>query len=173
MGIHRIRREAQQVLKLAEESVRLASDHGFPFWLAEARMLEGWALSERGEADAGLAQLERGLTEFLDTGALMDRPRWLSMLAEARAKCNRPEAGLQAVSQGTVVQESGERFYEARLLGLQGDLLLLRGAANAEAEAETCYLKSLEVARQQGAKGWELRTATSLARLWARQGRRR
>ena len=65
------------------------------------------------------------------------------------------------------------RFYEARLLGLQGDILLLRGGANAENDAETAYLKSLEVARQQGAKAWELRTATSLTRLWGLQGRTR
>lgn len=172
--IYRIRRDAQQVLRLAKESMRLASEHGFPFWMAEARMLEGWALSEQGEADAGLAQLEQGLTEFLNTGALMDRPRWLSVLAEAHVKCNQPEAGLRAVAQAlAIVQESGERFYEARLLGLQGDILILRDGANAGTEAESCYLKSLEVARQQGAKGWELRTATSLAKLWGLQGRAR
>ena len=53
------------------------------------------------------------------------------------------------------MDETGERFYEARLLGLQGDILLLRGGVNAERDAETAYLKSLEVARQQGAKVWE------------------
>jgi predicted ATPase len=172
--IHHTRREPQQVLKLAKESMRLASEHGFPFWLAEARMMEGWARCEQGAAHAGLAQLQRGFTEFLDTGALMDRPRWLSVLAEAHAKCNQPDAGLRALTQGLIlVDETGERFYEARLLGLQGDILLLRGGANAENDAETAYLKSLEVARQQGAKAWELRTATSLTRLWGLQGRTR
>ena len=172
--IHHIRREPEQVLKLAKESMRLASEHGFPFWLAEARMMEGWTQCEQGTAQAGLAQLQQGFTEFLDTGALMDRPRWLSVLAEAHAKCNQPDAGLRALTQALiVVDETGERFYEARLLGLQGDILLLRGGVNAEREAETAYLKSLEVARQQGAKIWELRTATSLTRLWAMQGRTR
>jgi predicted ATPase len=172
--IHHIRREPQQVLKLARESMRLASEHGFPFWLAEARMMEGWAQCEQGAAHVGLRQLQQGFTEFLDTGALMDRPRWLSVLAEAHAKCNQPDAGLRALTQGLiVVDETGERFYEARLLELQGDILLLRGGVNAEREAETEYLKSLEVARQQGAKVWELRTATSLARLWGLQGRTR
>ena len=108
--IHRIRREAQHVLRLADEAVQLAGDHGFPFWLAEARMLKGWALSERGEPAKGLAQLESGLAEFLDTGALMDRPRWLSVLAEARGKCNEFNSGLQAVSQGlAVLKKSDER----------------------------------------------------------------
>ena len=117
--------------------------------------------------------MQQGFTEFLDTGALMDRPRWLSVLAEAHAKCNQPDAGLQALTQGLiVVDETGERFYEARLLGLRGDMLLLRGGVNA-GEAETAYLKSLEVARRQEAKGWELRAAISLTRLWRLQGRTR
>src|SRR2546430_13931467 len=172
--IHHTRREPQQVLKLAKESMRLASEHGFPFWLAEARMMEGWVRCDQRAAHAGLEQLQQGFTELLDTGALMDRPRWLSGLAEAHAKCNQPDAGLRALTQGLIlVDETGERFYEARLLGLQGDILLLRGGANAENDAETAYLKSLEVARQQGAKVWELRTATSLTRLWGLQGRTR
>jgi predicted ATPase len=170
--IHHIRREPQQVLKLVKESTQLASEHGFPFWLAEAGMMKGWAECEQGAAHAGLAQVQQGFTKFLDTGALMDRPRWLSVLAEAYAKCSQPDAGLRALTQGLiVVDETGERFYEARLLGLQGDMLLLRGGVNAERDAETAYLKSLEVARQQGAKVWELRTATSLTRLWRLQGR--
>jgi predicted ATPase len=172
--IHHTRREPQHASKLAKESMRLASEHGFPFWLAEARMMEGWAQCEQGAARAGLAQLQQGFTEFLDTGALMDRPRWLSVLAEAHARCNQPNAGLRAVTQGLiVVDETGERFYQARLLGLQGEILLLRGGVNAERDAETAYLKSLEVARQQGAKVWELRTATRLTRLWGLQGRAR
>jgi predicted ATPase len=137
-------------------------------------MMEGWAQCEQGAACAGLAQLQQGFTEFLDTGALMDRPRWLSVLAEAHARCNQPDAGLRALTQGLIVlDETGERFYQARLLGLQGDILLLRGGVNAERDAETAYLKSLEVSHQQGAKVWELRTATSLTRLWGLQGRAR
>ena len=135
-------------------------------------MLEGWARCEQGEGDAGLALVKQGFAEFLDTGALMDRPRWLSVLAETHAACRRPQAGLQAVEQGlSVARRSGERFYEARLLGLRGDLLIMGDEAGAQAEAQDCYLRSLELARWQGAKDWELRTAIRLAKLWAQQGK--
>src|SRR5262245_13002964 len=89
------------------KSTRLNSSH-FPYttlfrsWLAEARMMEGWAQSEQEAAHAGLRQLQQGFTEFLDTGALMDRPRWLSVLAEVHAKCNQPDAGLRALTQGLI-----------------------------------------------------------------------
>jgi predicted ATPase len=63
-----------------------------------------------------------------------------------------------------------ERFYEAELYRLKGDLLVaLSGAQHVEAEA--CFRQALEVARHQQAKSLELRTATSLSRLWQRQGR--
>ena len=98
--IHHTRREPQQALELAKESATM-SEQQVSFWLAEARMMEGWAQCEQGAACAGLAQLQQGFTEFLDTGALMDRPRWLSVLAEAHARCNQPDAGLRALTQGS------------------------------------------------------------------------
>lgn len=50
-------------------------------------------------------------------------------------------------------------------------MLLQAAASNAQPEAESCYHQAIEIARQQNAKSWELRAATSLARLWQRQGR--
>ena len=163
--IHHTRREPQQALELAR--IDATGERARVSVLAGRGQNDGRLGPMRtGAACAGLAQLQQGFTEFLDTGALMDRPRWLSVLAEAHARCNQPDAGLRPFQGLIVVDETGERFYQARLLGLQGDILLLRGGVNAERDAETAYLKSLEVSRQQGAKVWELRTATSLTRLW-------
>jgi predicted ATPase len=71
----------------------------------------------------------------------------------------------------TLVDTTGERWYEAELHRLTGALWLSQ-SADKSAEAETCFHKALEVAREQRAKAWELRTATSLARLWQQQGKR-
>jgi len=68
-----------------------------------------------------------------------------------------------------LVEDTGERYVEAEIRRSEGNLLL---AENGSAEAETCYLKALEVARAQEARSLELRAATSLARLWGEQGRR-
>lgn len=65
------------------------------------------------------------------------------------------------------LEKSGERIAEADTYRVKGDLLLLSGTG----EAEECYRQSLDIARQQGAKSWELRTAMSLARLWRKQGK--
>ena len=67
---------------------------------------------------------------------------------------------------------TNERFYEAEIYRVKGELLLKHGGSNTAAEAETCFRQALDIARVQSAKSWELRAATSLARLWRDQGQR-
>ncbi len=74
-----------------------------------------------------------------------------------------------------MVQETGERAWEAELYRLKGELTLQSGvereACEVQKEAEECFDKAIDMARQQQAKSWELRSATSLARLWQQQGK--
>jgi predicted ATPase len=70
-----------------------------------------------------------------------------------------------------VINDTGERRWEAELYRLQGELLLAR-ATGQDTEAETCFRQALDIARRQQAKSWELRAAMSLARLWQRRGKR-
>ena len=69
------------------------------------------------------------------------------------------------------MHKTGERFCEADLYRLKGELLLVCSAEN-NGEAETCFQHALTVARRQQARSWELRAATSLSRLWQHQGKR-
>ncbi len=83
-----------------------------------------------------------------------------------------PEEGLAALGEALVhIEESGERYLEADVYRVKAELLLIQVPSDA-AEAEASLHKALEVARSQSAKSWELRAATSLARLWQRQGKR-
>jgi predicted ATPase len=142
--------------------------------LAESIIVQGWALAQTGAAAQGLEVLRNGLDDFLATGAEMDRPRWLATLAETYGRNGLPDAGLTTLDDALAAMEStGERFYEARLYGLRGIMLLQRSGSHAAAEAENCFLSSLRVARQQDAKSWELSAAISFARLWCEQGKRR
>jgi len=70
-----------------------------------------------------------------------------------------------------MVAETGERFYEAELYRIRGELLLTQAAPD-EAGAEASFRKAIEVAQHQSAKSLDLRAAASLARLWQRQGKR-
>src|SRR5262249_60018611 len=98
----------------------------------------------------------------------------LAALAEALGRAGEADEGLSAVDEGLAfARDKGERFFEAELHRLRGELLLLRPKAQAagQAGAEACFHQALEVACRQQAKSWELRAAMSLSRLYQRQGR--
>jgi predicted ATPase len=94
----------------------------------------------------------------------------LGSLAEAQAKAGHPEEGLSTLAEAlALVEQTGERHWEAELYRLRAELLLMQGE---ESEAEASLQRAIEVAKRQQAKSWELRATVSLARLWRRQGRR-
>src|SRR5262252_4484164 len=83
-----------------------------------------------------------------------------------------PEAGLTALAEAlTLVNTTGERWYESEIYRLKGELLLHQSLDN-QADVENCFHQAMTVAQNQQAKSWELRAATSLARLWQQQGKR-
>jgi predicted ATPase len=93
------------------------------------------------------------------------------MLAEAYGQERQVEAGLAALSEAlAAVHATGERWGEAELYRLRGELLLMLPHHDTH-QAETCFQQALAVARRQQAKAWELRTAISLTRLWQQQGK--
>src|SRR5262249_51624607 len=96
----------------------------------------------------------------------------LALQAEAEEKNGQPEAGLRALHEAfTLVDTYETRWYEAEIYRLKGALLLAQSSDN-HTEAEHCFHHALAIARTQQAKSFELRTATSLARLWQSQGKR-
>ena len=140
--------------------------------------MRGWALTERyaepgvgqGQGEEGRAQIHQGLAAWGATGAKVIRPYGLALLAEASARAGQPETGLTRLDEAlAVVDDTGERRWEAELHRLKGELLLAYSAGH-DAEAATCFRQALDIARQQQAKSWELRAAMSLSRLWQQQG---
>ena len=105
-------------------------------------------------------------------GTELMMPLGLLMLAEACLKAGQAQEGLAAVADSlATVSRTGERFCEAEAHRMKGELLRMEGAD--EADVETCFLRAIELARQQRARSWELRAAMSLGRLWEEQGRQR
>ncbi len=101
----------------------------------------------------------------------MITPYWLALLADVHGRLGQAEEGLVATAEAlTEVARTGERFWEAELQRLTGQLLLQADPAN-QPEAEACFHRAIAIARSQKARSWELRAATSLARLWRDQGK--
>src|SRR5262249_57429387 len=132
---------------------RWGLEQGCRFWQAEAGVRGGWARAAQGRSSEGIVQLRNGVTDFLATGARMDKPRWLALLAEAYGINNQPDEGLEAVKEALrVVDETNECFFQARLCQLNGDLLLRKGLPDAEVAAESQFREALALAPRQEPK---------------------
>ncbi len=161
------RREPAQAKALADQCIELCRQQRFPFWMATAGVVSGWATALEGDADAGIEQIRDGLARWQQTGARLGVPMYLGMLAEALAAAGRADDGLAPLDVAvTMIESKGERFWSAELHRLRGQLLMSSGA---EGAAEDSYCKSLEIARSLRARSMELRAALSLARLWERR----
>jgi class 3 adenylate cyclase/predicted ATPase len=169
--VHQFRREGALTQARAEATIALATEQGFALWLALGPIVRGWALAEQGQAADGLVQLRQGLAAWK---AIEAHPRsyGLVLLASVYGKVGQPEEGLRVLTEAqTAAQATGERFWEAELSRLEGELLLAPSAEN-HAAVEACFQQALAVARRQQAKSLELRAAMSLAHLWQQQGKR-
>lgn len=172
--LRQFRREVPSTQELAQAAIRLCSEHGYPLWRPMGAILHGWALSESGQKpEERIAQMRQGLADLRATGAGLWQPCFLALIAEACSKVNRIDEGLTVLDQALgVVRERAERFYEAELHRLRGELLLRCNPAEISA-SETCFQTAIAIARNQQARSLELRAATSLARLWIERGERR
>ncbi len=183
--LHQLRREAQATRAIAERAVTLSTEQGFPFWAAAGTILRGWALAEeagssegRGQGQAAIAEIRRGITAWRAIGAVAVGPYYLGLLAEAYRGMGQPEAGLAALAEALeIANKNGERFYDAELYRLKGEFALQPGgqpppsqAQSPASESEGYFRQAIDIARRQGARSLELRAATSLARLLAHRG---
>jgi predicted ATPase len=170
--LYQVRREVDFAEEWADKNIAYATAQGFPYWRTLGSALKGWLLDQRGESELGIRLYEEGLHGYRATGSRLGLSWLLGLKGELLAKVGRIDEGLIAIEEAlSHVNETDERYYEAEAHRLKGELLLRRGGAGALAAAEPSFQKSLEVARSQQAKAWELRAATSLARLRASQGR--
>ena len=167
--VHIFRHEPLAAAGYAERTLRICEEHRIAQYHAIAVCVNGWALSASGESEKGLAQIAEGLDSY---GLGANQHMLLALQADAQLASGKPEAALASVAAGleAVEKAGGAPPLEAELHRLRGEALLT-GAGRAS-EAETAMQQGIDVARRQNAKSWELRAATSLARLWVEQGRR-
>ena len=134
-------------------------------------LLRGWALVQQGQAQEGIEQINQGMMARRATGAELSRYifwRCSPKLMEPEGNQRQDWAVLMEAL--TFAETTGERLHEPELYRLKGELLLAESPDN-HTEAKTCFHHALAIARNQQAKSFELRAATSMARLWQQQGK--
>ncbi|MDK1477812.1 adenylate cyclase, partial [Sinorhizobium sp. 6-117] len=169
--LSQLRGDWREARDRADSLITLARAQGSPHFLGAGTIVRGWTLAEMGELPAAITQVREGLASWQMTGARFLVPFFLSLLASVETHAGGARRGLDLLTDALVrARETGERWFEAELHRLTGELMLTLPAFD-RAEVEVQLQQAAELARGQSAGLWELRAATSLARLWIVQNR--
>jgi predicted ATPase len=167
-------REPDELLKRVTEADRVGRENNLPFMTqCFVPLYSGIGLIRKGQVAEGTALLERGISVWEQSGGRVASPGFKSILAEGMAQAGDLAGALVLIDEAIAqIERPGweERYYYAEALRIRAQLLTLKGDAEG---AERAYIASLDWARKQQAKSWELRTATSYARLMLERGRER
>jgi tetratricopeptide (TPR) repeat protein len=162
-------------LELAGEMIAdllaTANAHALMFWRSEGGCLEGVRLLRSGNLDGGLSRLRAELRGFPGNTLTVRYIGFLGELADALSQAGSHADARAAVDEALErCNRNSENWCIAELLRIQGEIVRRADGPHSANEAERCFLQSLEWAHRQGALAWELRSATSLARLRMDQG---
>jgi class 3 adenylate cyclase/predicted ATPase len=165
-------RDFHQARSLGREAARLSDEQGYPMLAELGRLVENWA---RGVAERDPGAIEPFLAAMSaagETGNQGAAPQMLAYLGEIQLRTGRLGEAAATLEGGlALAQHSGELFFDAELHRLKGETFSST-PERADEEAESEFRAALDVARSQGARSFELRAATSLARLWQSQHKR-
>jgi class 3 adenylate cyclase/predicted ATPase len=155
----------------AEELLAIATEQGFPFWIAHGGFLRDWASAEQGQGDNPRA-LRDDLEAILKPGAALILPYYYALVAQTFARHGERADAAQMLDQSlALLGRTGERWFEAEVHRLRGELHRSSAQPRDLPSAEACFHRAIEIARGQEARLWELRASLSLARLWQSQAR--
>jgi tetratricopeptide (TPR) repeat protein len=164
-------REPDKVLQFAREGEEVSARGAFEYQRAVCEMHAGWATAMQGRHDEGIEVMHRALRAIREIGVrAMMAPRMTAQLASVYAAAGRADEGLEVLASSPDRQLGQRRVRYSEIYRIEGDLHSLKSSPDL-ALAEACYKEAMEVAIQDEARTFELRSATSLARLWQSQGR--
>jgi predicted ATPase len=176
--LNHFRREYADVRARSETLIELSTEYGFPYWLAAGRMCLARVIAGEGHASGDQAVLASGLAMLIEASAHLAASNAdliysfsFVLLAEVYLLMQRPDESLRVLDQAADRAEKLEhRLLEAEIYRLRGETMLtLPGGIE---KAEQSFRRAIETAVRQTARSWQLRAATSLARLLADSGRR-
>jgi predicted ATPase len=169
-SLQMMHRDAIASQKRAEAMIALTTEVDIPFWRAWALTPLGWALAQQGRIDEGIARIRDGLKLCRATGSLMGLPTSLTVLAELQWKAGQLEEAQASLEEAlAMTKETAETYWVPETYRIKGEVLLTYGDDSNNAEAN--FREAISIARQQGSRMFELRSAVSLARVWLAQGK--
>ena len=159
--------------KLANELFTLADEQDAVMWKPSALLYRGWVLAVTDRASEAVQLITPALATYQSSGSTALSPVGLSMLSKSHADLGQIEDARRSVDEAKMlIERTKETWFEAHVDLIAGEIALKSPQPDA-AKAEAYFEQALAVARRQQAKSWELRAATSMARLWRDQGKPR
>ncbi len=153
-----------------DELAPLADEKGFIYWQAHAAFYRAERMVREGQVREGIAQMHQAIAGMRATGTETCLTRLFTRMADTCRRAREiDEAAAANRAAAEIMQKYDERYMEAEIYRHRGDILLLSGGEQAEAEAD--FEQAIETARRQQAKALELRAVMSLARLRESQGK--
>jgi len=168
---HALRHEDPPAQACAQEALRLIGNDELPEVRGWSEVVLGWVEARAGAAPRGLERIATGMALQPSDGTITFRYLQTALQVEALLAAARPREALDAAEKALAhLARTASGFIEADLWRLRAESLLQDGSAEASM-AEEHLLRGIEIARRQGALFWELRATSTLAQLWASQGR--
>ncbi len=162
-------RDYERLRRISQEEFQHSSQFGYIYWVAVGQIGQGWADIETGRVEEGLAELQRGLRTYETSSTKIMRGHTCMLIAISCGRLGRVDEGIRMLQEVLVdEQRSGEMYYSAEVYRCLGELFAQKGGH--DGEAEEAYRQAIALAREQGARFWELRAAASLVRFWMALG---
>jgi predicted ATPase len=171
-SVQEARRDVAATRAHAEAAIRIARAEDFRLMDVWAAPLQGWAAVQEGRHEEGLRCIDAALAEARSNGSNSFVPYSLGLYAECCLITGQTENAYRILAEAlAIVSRTGERFWEAELLRLQGEVELARSGDRVASQVETMFLNAIDVARRAEARVLVLRASASLAKLWHRLDR--
>ncbi|MBD3412800.1 MAG: protein kinase, partial [Candidatus Aminicenantes bacterium] len=171
-GLHWFLKNRPQIDEYTDELDQLSDEKGFIYWKGHSIFYYGEKKTIEGQTKDGISQMRQGLQTMRATGTETCLTRILARMTEACRQSGEVSEGLSAVNEALELGEKyDERYMEAELFRLKGELLKLK--KEPEDEVEDLFRKAIQISQKQKAKSWELRAVMSLSRLMKKQGKKK
>ena len=168
--LQQLRADEAVAREQAEQALALANKYQAPYYRAWAEILVSYARAMEQHDEEHIGRLRDSIKAFTAAGARLRLPYYLALLAQVYGQAGHAEEGLAAIDEAiSEALAHSERWWDAELHRLRGELLLMGGSDAADVEA--AFFRAIEIAQSQQARSLELRATMSLARLWSAQHR--
>ena len=166
IAIETARNDFESVVVDAENFLKISQQHSMGYHLAHSRLYLSLGRTRLGNTQRGVDDFRKSLADYRDQGNRVGVPGYLGALARLEAAAQNYERALALIDEALAMSQEGwDRLYDSNLHRLRGNILLKRDPAN-PAQAEEAFKTSLAIAKQQGARTFELLASLALAKLY-------